>query len=952
MHGRIGYLAAAALLVAALACGCPADKTVNNTYSMPQIVQIQTTYLPDAAQGELYSVTLEAAGGSGSFVWSIQPGGLNDSWLTIDPATGELTGTSSTVLAVTINIRAQDASDSNNFDNARFTFNVAVFTPTLLFTTADPLPAAGVDQPYSQTLAVSGGSGTYTFSKRTGGTNDSWITVNATGGAVTGTPTATGTTQLIIRAVDNANPLNYVQKTYTIEIKNVAITTSSLPGAYIGQAYSQTIAAQGGSPPYTWSIRPGGVNYAWLSINPSSGLVTGNPTITETGAVALIVRVSDSSTNYDIRLFEFSATAYNPPVIASTTLANAFVNEAYSRQIPVSGGSGPLKYTITGGTNQSWLTLNDSTGLLTGTPDDSNAGAVSISVKVEEVNNPSVFDTGTLSFSVIGVRVTTYSMPDAAVSQAYSFQIKAEGGSGYYVWAVNAAGSSNYSWGTLNQDNGTFAGTAPATVGQVVLAVDIEDSLNPGYVNSAVFRFNIVNLIYSQGFESGIPGTWTANGDWAAGIVYAYYVGPYPAIDGTRVAGTGLTGNYGQNRTWGSCNLTTQSIALPASANRIMLSYWQWFQTEPGDGGVIAVNDSVTGWSQPIPAGGYNGKVDPAVQNVDGFTGFGGAWRRIFVDVSVSQSHSIQVRWSFFSDNDATLCPGWYIDDVRIYEVSSTSLPVKVQSPSIPDGSTYAPPEAGDFATAFTLSWGVSDGATSYDLFAGTDYTTVQNATVPLASPTSPTYTDSAGTFSAGSTYYWRVDAENASGTTKGDVWSFTASNPVSLLINECNPYHQAASTPAFVEIYNCGSICQNVGGWTLTIYGGGVLRGTYTFPAGTILEAGALIMVMPTNSTASNWTPYSGYKAQISMFAFGWADGTSEGEAILRDTSGNGIDYVGFNVVTSHLPADLFWTGSLTATNWWYGFYRNKATDTDSSGDWTSVSPWSLTGGSKNPGQ
>jgi hypothetical protein len=114
----------------------------------------------------------------------------------------------------------------------------------------------------------------------------------------------------------------------------------------------------------------------------------------------------------------------------------------------------------------------------------------------------------------------------------------------------------------------------------------------------------------------------------------------------------------------------------------------------------------------------------------------------------------------------------------------------------------------------------------------------------------------------------------------------------------------------------------------------------------------GALIMVMPGNSTGCNWSPYSGFKAHVSMFAFAWVDGNTEGEAILRDTSGNGIDYVGFNVVTSHLPADLLWAGSLAVTNWWYGYYRNKTTDADNSSDWSIQTYWTLTGGSKNPGQ
>ncbi|MCU0722340.1 MAG: lamin tail domain-containing protein, partial [Planctomycetes bacterium] len=260
-------------------------------------------------------------------------------------------------------------------------------------------------------------------------------------------------------------------------------------------------------------------------------------------------------------------------------------------------------------------------------------------------------------------------------------------------------------------------------------------------------------------------------------------------------------------------------------------------------------------------------------------------------------------------------------------------------------------PAAGDYATAFRLWWAVSDGATSYRVFAGTDYTTVLNATTPLASPTAASYTDAAGTFSAGSTYYWRVDAVNASGATKGDVWSFTASNPVRLLLNECNPYNSFAY-PVYVELYNATAVVQNLSGWTLAVYGGSVLSGTYTFPAGAVLDPGALLTVVTTNASVAWWSPNTAYKAHVAMFAFGWVDGTTQVEAILRDASGTGVDYVGANVVTSHLPAELSWGGAISGTGTLFGFYRNKTADTDGAGDWTVQNYWQLTHGSKNPGQ
>jgi hypothetical protein len=54
----------------------------------------------------------------------------------------------------------------------------------------------------------------------------------------------------------------------------LAITTTSLPAGTDGSAYSQTLAASGGAPPFTWSAPalPSG-----LSLAPSTGAISGTP---------------------------------------------------------------------------------------------------------------------------------------------------------------------------------------------------------------------------------------------------------------------------------------------------------------------------------------------------------------------------------------------------------------------------------------------------------------------------------------------------------------------------------------------------------------------------------------------------------------------------------------------------------------------------------------------------
>jgi len=72
----------------------------------------------------------------------------------------------------------------------------------------------------------------------------------------------------------------------------LAVTTTSLPGGQVGAAYSQTLAAAGGTAPYTWSVASGSLP-AGLSLS-TAGVISG--TLTARGSSSFTVQAADSST--------------------------------------------------------------------------------------------------------------------------------------------------------------------------------------------------------------------------------------------------------------------------------------------------------------------------------------------------------------------------------------------------------------------------------------------------------------------------------------------------------------------------------------------------------------------------------------------------------------------------------------------------------------------------------
>lgn len=71
----------------------------------------------------------------------------------------------------------------------------------------------------------------------------------------------------------------------------IAVTTTALPGAIKGSAYSATLTATGGTSPYNWSIASGQLPTG-LTLS-STGTISGTPTAS--GEFNVTVQVTDSA---------------------------------------------------------------------------------------------------------------------------------------------------------------------------------------------------------------------------------------------------------------------------------------------------------------------------------------------------------------------------------------------------------------------------------------------------------------------------------------------------------------------------------------------------------------------------------------------------------------------------------------------------------------------------------
>src|ERR1039458_6335994 len=219
----------------------------------------------------------------------------------------------------------------------------------------------------------------------------------------------------------------------------LAITTSRLPGGQMGSPYSATLAATGGTTPYTWLLTSGTLP-AGLSLNASTGAITGTPTATAS-ATALTFLLTDSSSpaqTQSVSLALTIATAGGTLSITTTSLPNGQVGSPYSATLVATGGTTPYTWSLTSGTLPAGLSLNASPGTITGTP-TATASATSLTFKLTDSSSPAQTQSVSLALTIAAsgpapLNITTTSLPNGQVGSPYSATLAATGGTTPYTW--------------------------------------------------------------------------------------------------------------------------------------------------------------------------------------------------------------------------------------------------------------------------------------------------------------------------------------------------------------------------------------------------------------------------------------------------------------------------------------------------------------------------------------
>ena len=330
------------------------------------------------------------------------------------------------------------------------------------------------------------------------GSTNNPITLNVTGGPASsvavattaghGTASAAGTTISYTPAAGYGGPDSFsytatnasgtsapATVTITVSAPAISYAPANPPAGSVGAAYSQSLAgASGGTGPYIYTL-VGGTLPAGLTLA-SNGTLSGTPTAQVSASFS--VRATDSSSSTPPATGPYSSAnqpltlTIGAPTIAvvPATLPNGNAGTAYNQTVTASGGASPYSYAITAGALPPGVTLNTTTGAITGTP--TATGAFNFTVTATDGGSFTGARAYSFNMGSPNFTLSPSALPGATVGVTYNQPITAGGGTAPYTYSVVAGAIPP---GLSVSSAGVVSGT-PTTAGSFNFTVIARDS--------------------------------------------------------------------------------------------------------------------------------------------------------------------------------------------------------------------------------------------------------------------------------------------------------------------------------------------------------------------------------------------------------------------------------------------------------------------------------------------
>lgn len=347
-------------------------------------------------------------------------------------------------------------------------FNDTPCRPDVVGPTIHYCPQGETGKPYSLQIVAHGGCDVYVWSNPGGGLPPG-LSLNGDG-LISGTPTTAGSYVFWLQIQDTPGvPASWCtddkasQRQFQIDIApglQILQRQSNLAGAQLNQAYNLQFTASGGSS-LTWSVASGSLPTG-LTLNPSTGLLSGTPTVL--GDYHFQIKTTDGNRS-DVQTYNLSVVE---PLRITKFTPIAEVGRPFDLTLAATGGKGPYTWTATG--VPPGLTFDATTGKITGTPTAATAASLDVTV-TDSVGTATSMK---VSLAVVArLTVKRGTLPAAKIGAIYSYRLLTVGGARPFSWTALKGLPAGIK---LNARTGRLYGTA-TKAGTYRFRVQVADGL-------------------------------------------------------------------------------------------------------------------------------------------------------------------------------------------------------------------------------------------------------------------------------------------------------------------------------------------------------------------------------------------------------------------------------------------------------------------------------------------
>ena len=436
----------------------------------------------DVSGSAITALPIVASDSSPTATLSYSDDGTLPAGLSIDPATGQITGTPTTGGTSNVTITVTDDADSS----AAISFTWTITNTVSVISPGDQSTVSGAAIT-PVTVSASDSSSTATLSYSDGGTLPAGLSIDPATGHISGTPTTAGSYPVTITATDNASSSGSITFDWTVT-NTVSVTSPGDQSDVSGTAIATVpVAASDSSSTATLSYSDGGTLPAGLTIDPTTGQITGTPT---TGASSNVTITATDGAGFTGSA-SFTWTITNTVSVASPGDQSSLSGAAISN-VPVSATDSDPSATLTysdGGTLPAGLSIDAASGIISGTP--TTAGSYPVTITATDGGGYS--GTATFNWTVTnGVSVTSPGdQTDGSGAPIAPVTITASDSSSGATLSYSDGGTLPAGL-SIDPASGTISGT-PTTAGSYPVTITVTDTAS--FAGSASFTWTITNTV-------------------------------------------------------------------------------------------------------------------------------------------------------------------------------------------------------------------------------------------------------------------------------------------------------------------------------------------------------------------------------------------------------------------------------------------------------------------------